>query len=108
MEVKHRDYAGERADREVGQLVGGGERERLLGGVEIGDDGEGRDQIAEKLERVGLSVDVGDLMGDVVVENVEKTFESIEKYSAILAIITQITPINGRDVSISFKSFREL
>ena len=47
-------------------------------------------------------------MGDVVVENVEKTFESIEKYIVILAIITQITPINGRDVSISFKSFREL
>ena len=107
MEVKHRDYAGERADREVGQLVGGGERERLLGGVEIGDDGEGRDQVAEKLERVGLSVDVGDLMGDVVVENVEKTFNKL-KYSAILAMITQITPINGRDVSISFKSFREL
>ena len=87
----------------------GGEREGLLCGVEVGRSGEGRDQIAEELESVGLAVDVGDLVGDVIVENVQKTFESYgKKGNKILAIITQITPYNGWEVSMSFKSFSEL
>ena len=75
VEVEHGDHAGEGADREVAELVGGREREALLGGVAVGGDGERRDQVAEELESVGLSVDVGDLVSDVVAENVQKTCE---------------------------------
>lgn len=76
MQVEHGDHARKGADGEIAEFVDGGEREGLLCGVEVGRSGEGRDQIAEELESVGLSVDVGDLVGDVVVENVQKTFEN--------------------------------
>lgn len=76
MQVEHGDHARKGADGEIAELVDGGERERLLCGVEVGRSGERRDQIAEELESVGLSVDVGDLVGDVIVENVQKTFEN--------------------------------
>lgn len=72
MQVEHGDHASKGADKEIGELVDGGEREGLLCGVEVAGSGERRDQIAEELESVGLSVDVGDLVSDVVVENVQK------------------------------------
>ena len=76
MQVEHGDHASKGADKEIGELVDGGEREGLLCGVEVAGSGERRDQIAEELESVGLSVDVGDLVSDVVVENVQKALEN--------------------------------
>lgn len=109
MQVEHGDHARKGADGEIAELVDGWEREGLLCGVEVGRSGERRDQIAEELESVRLAVDVGDLVGDVIVENVQKTFENYKtKGNKILAIITQITPYNGWEVSMSFKSFSEL